>query len=189
MNYFDYLLLAILALSVVSGFTGGFARGGIGFIATVCGILFGFWFYGVPAAFFGAHIHSRLTANLLGFLVVFLLFVLAGSLVSWALAKLFRWTGLSWLDRLIGAAFGFVRGVILLAAFVAVIMAFAPRPLPTLVNSRLLPDVLEVSDILADAAPHELEDSFHDAVTQIKRIWAEHVRQHKESPPLKVEEQ
>ena len=49
MSLLDLLLIAIVGGSVVSGFLAGFARAGVGFAAAVTGILFGFWFYGIPA--------------------------------------------------------------------------------------------------------------------------------------------
>ena len=189
MNYLDYLLLGILAISVAGGFMGGFARVGIGFIATVCGIVFGFWFYGVPSAFLRRHLSSHTAADLIGFFTVFLLFVLAGSLLGWLLAKLFKKIGLTWLDRLLGAAFGLVRGAILLAAFVTVIMAFTPKPPPrTLVESRVVRYFVGVSEAMAAVAPRELSDSFHEAVRQIRKIWSEHVQAHKNRDSLKVQE-
>lgn len=188
MNYFDYLLLAILAVSVIGGFLGGFARVGIGFIATVCGIFFGFWFYGIPASYLREHLSSRLAANLLGFFIVFLIFIFAGSLAGWALAKIFKWVRLSWLDRLLGAAFGFVRGTILLVAFVTVIMAFTPKPPPgALVNSKLLPYVVSTSGVLAALAPHELRESFHEGVRQIEKMWTD-IKPKKKPERLKEEE-
>ena len=45
---------------------------------------------------------------------------------------LFKWTGLSWLDRLLGGVFGLVRGSVIAVAFVAVLLAFTAKPLPQL---------------------------------------------------------
>ena len=130
MNLLDILLVIILAASVATGFIAGFARVGIGFIATLSGLLFGFWFYGIPAAWFHQHIKSETTCNLLGFFTVFLGFMFAGALIGKLLSKLFKWTGLSWLDRLMGGVFGLVRGGLIAIAFVAVLLAFTAKPLP-----------------------------------------------------------
>src|ERR1700692_2762384 len=107
MSWLDILVVAIVGFSVLTGFNGGLARVGIGFAATVLGILFGFWFYGVAGSHVADYVSSRPIANLLGFLLVFGLFVLAGALVGRILAKLFKWVGLSWLDRLLSAGFWF----------------------------------------------------------------------------------
>ena len=103
MNVLDIVLFLIVVGSVVSGFLAGFARAGIGFLAAITGVLFGFWFYSIPAAWIHKIISSVAFSNLAGFLVVFFACALVGGLIGNLLAKLFKWTGLSWLDRIMGA--------------------------------------------------------------------------------------
>ncbi len=109
MSWLDVVVFVILGYSIFTGFSGGFARVGVGFAATLLGIICGFWFYGIAAAHVADYVASRGVANLIGFVLVFGTFVLAGAIVGRILASLFKWVGLSWLDRLLGAAFGFLR--------------------------------------------------------------------------------
>jgi len=82
-NLLDILLVIVVASSIITGWLAGFARVGIGFIATVSGMLFGFWFYWIPADWFRKHATSSVTlANLCGFFAVFFGFVLVGALVG-----------------------------------------------------------------------------------------------------------
>ena len=170
----DLLLGVILGWSIVSGFLAGFARAGVGFFAAIGGILFGFWFHGFPAGIYARWIGSEATANLLGFFTVFFATLLAGTLAGKLFSKAFKWTGLSWLDRLLGAGFGVVRGLLIAAAFVAVLMAFTPRPTPHwMVGSKLLPYALEASEAAAALAPRRLKDAFAESLTEIRTAWAE----------------
>ena len=95
MNLLDILLVVIVGASVVTGFMAGFARVGIGFIAAICGVLFGFWFYGIPAEW----IH-QLRSNLKRFRICsdflwsFSVYPAPGALIGKLLSKLFKWTGL-----------------------------------------------------------------------------------------------
>lgn len=174
MSLLDLLLVVILGWSIVSGFLAGFARAGVGFFAAVAGVLFGFWFYGIPAAFFATWIESETTTNLLGFFTVFFATVGAGALAGKLLAKLFKWTGLSWLDRLLGAGFGVVRGALVAAGFVTVLLAFTPRPTPNwMVGSRLLPYAIEASEVASSLAPRALKDAFAESLGEIRTAWAE----------------
>jgi len=176
-NFLDLLLVLVIVSSVTTGFLGGFARVGVGFCAAVAGVLFGFWFYGIPGAWLNTYLHSDTASNLLGFLVVFFGFIVLGSIVGMLLAKFFRWTGLSWLDRLLGAAFGVVRGGLVAIAFVSVLVAFAPRPLPGwIVDSRLLPYVAGASGVAAALAPKAVTEAFHDTLTEIRRLWEEKLK-------------
>jgi membrane protein required for colicin V production len=187
-NLLDIVLVIAVAASVVAGFMAGFARVGIGFIAAVSGLLFGFWFYGIPAAWIHRYIHSVTISNLLGFFVVFWGFMAVGSLVGKLLAKLFKWTGLSWLDRLMGGAFGFVRGALIAIAFIAVLLAFTPRPLPNwMVDSQVLPYAIDASNICASLAPRAIKDAFRDSMFEIRKAWEDQLKKkpHKKDSDLK----
>jgi uncharacterized membrane protein required for colicin V production len=65
-TFLDFILLAVIVGFLVKGLSGGFARVGVGFIATVVGIFCAFWSYGTPAAWIMPYVNSRPVANLLG---------------------------------------------------------------------------------------------------------------------------
>jgi membrane protein required for colicin V production len=184
LSLLDLLLVLILGTSMVAGFAAGFARVGISFVAAVMGLLFGLWFYGIPAAWIHKYLHSTMAANLLGFFAVMFIFVLAGALIAKLLSKLFRWGGLTWLDRLLGAGFGLARGALIAAVFVAVLLAFTPRPLPSwMVSSRLLPYAVDASNLCAALAPREVKDTFHMALGEIRKDWDEQVQKARHELP------
>ncbi len=180
MNLLDILLVVILALSVASGFVAGFARVGISFIAAIAGLLFGFWFYGIPAATLHKYLSSEMLSNVLGFLLIFLGFSAVGALIGKLISKFFKATGLSWLDRILGAGFGFVRGALMVVAFVAVLMAFTPKPMPNwMVDSKVLPYAVDASDLCASLAPRALKDAFDDGLREIRKVWDEQMKEYK----------
>ncbi|MBZ5631867.1 MAG: CvpA family protein [Acidobacteriia bacterium] len=177
MSLLDLVLIAIVGSSVVFGFLAGFARAGVGFLAVVVGILFGFWFYGIPAVWVHKFISSVAVSNLVGFLLVFVACVVLGGLIGKLLSKLFKWTGLSWLDRMFGAGFGLVRGGLAAVAFVSVLMAFTPRPVPAwMTDSALLPYAIDLSNVIASLAPKALKDPVRETVREIRQAWDDQVR-------------
>jgi membrane protein required for colicin V production len=176
----DLLLGLIILSSIIAGFSAGFARVGIGFCATIAGIIFGFWYYETPAAWIHKTISSQTVSNVAGFLVILWAVLLVGALVAKVVASLFKMTGLSWLNRLLGAAFGFVRGALIGVAFVAVLLAFAPKPLPNwMVNSVLLPYAIDASDICASIAPAALKDAFREGMQEVRKDWEEELKKAK----------
>ena len=178
MSLLDLIVLVFIVASVVGGFVAGFARSGIGFLAAVFGVLCGFWFYGIPAAAVHKYVHSVTASNLIGFFVVFFGLIFVGALIGKLLSKLFKWTGLSWLDRLMGAAFGLVRGALVAVAFIAVLLAFTPKPTPNwMVNSTVLPYAIDASNMLAALAPNVIKEAFRDSVREIRKIWDEQLRE------------
>lgn len=177
MNLLDLMLVVIVGTSVVTGFLAGFARVGIGFIAVVCGLVFGFWFYGIPADYIHQHLNSKTASNLLGFFLVFFGFIFVGALIGKLLSRLFKWTGLSWLDRLLGGAFGFVRGGLIAVAFIAVLMAFNPTPPPTwMVDSKILPYAIDASNICAALAPNAVKEAFRESMRDIRKAWEDQMK-------------
>jgi membrane protein required for colicin V production len=123
-------------------------------------------------------------ANLIGFFAIFIGVCLVGAIVGQLLARLFKWIGLSWLDRLLGAGFGFIRGVVVAVALVTVLLAFSPSPPPrSVVESRLMPYMLDASNILATLTPRELKDAFRDTKDKVKKTWSDHTAENSADNP------
>ncbi len=182
MNLLDLILIAILAASVAAGFKSGFTRAAFGVVATVFGIVLGFWFYGVPAVYIQRMISMPDTiANILGFVVVYGAVTLAGAFAGGLIATLFKWTGLGWMDRLLGVGFGFVRGALIVIASVAILMAFTPRPTPNWMSeSRILPYAIDASDQTAQLAPRGLKDEFAAGLASVRGIWDKQLKRARE---------
>lgn len=181
MSLFDLLVLIIVGVSVVTGFVAGFARVGIGFLGAVAGVLFGFWFYGFPAEWVHRFIQSTAVSNLIGFFLVFSFFLCLAALAGKLLSKLFKWTGLSWLDKLMGAAFGLARGLLIGAAFIAVVLAFTPKPAPNwMVDSKVLPYAMGATDMIAALAPAGIKNAFRDTMHDIRQTWSAQLRKTRE---------
>jgi membrane protein required for colicin V production len=138
------------------------------------GIFCGLWFYGIAGNYVLDYVSSRALANLIGFCVIFLAVMILGAIVGRILAKLFKWVGLSWLDRLLGGAFGLVRGAFTMVALVTVLMAFAPSPPPrSVVDSKLIPYTATVSSALAFLTPREIKEGFHDTEERVQKLWSQ----------------
>lgn len=175
MSWIDVVLALVIGCSVLAGFSVGFARVGVGFAALIVGMFCGFWFYGIVASYFIDYVSSRAIANLIGFFVILAGVLIVGAILGRILAKLFKWVGLSWLDRLLGGAFGLVRGFVIAAAMTTVLLAFAPTPPPSsVVDSRMLPYVINVSGVLAVLTPREIKDQFSATKGRVKSLWSEH---------------
>jgi membrane protein required for colicin V production len=172
-NWIDWVLVLVIASSVLAGVSAGFARVGVGFAAMIVGMFCGFWFYGIVAAYVIDYVSLRAIANLIGFFVILAVVLIIGAVVGQILAKLFKWVGLSWLDRLLGGVFGMARGFLIAAAMTTVLLAFAPSPPPpSVVDSKLLPYVINVSDVLAALTPREIKDSFYATKDKVRASWS-----------------
>jgi membrane protein required for colicin V production len=168
----DLLVVIVIGLSVAAGLVAGFARVGIGFLAAILGVVFGFWFYGIPAGWVHRYLHSEAASSLIGFLLVFWAILAIGALFAKITSKLFKWTGLSWLDRLLGGAFGLVRGALIAVVMIAVLLAFTPKPMPNwMVKSEVLPYAMEASSAIASLAPNAIKNAFRESMLELRRLW------------------
>ena len=164
----------------------GFARVGIGLITTVLGLICGVWFYGVAGGWLRPYLKSVSLANLIGFFLIFIGICAAGALVGRALTAIFKWVGLSWLNRFMGGVFGLVRGALVAAIVLMLFVAFAPDGPPRAAyNSKLAPYLIGGAEVMVNLAPKELRDGFWDGYEKIRRAWWEPVEKRVIRPPAK----
>jgi membrane protein required for colicin V production len=173
LDWFDVVLAIVIVLSVAAGLKSGFARVVVNLLATVVGLLAGFWFYQLAALEIVHYLNFSLAAaKILGFIIIFVGVILLGSLLASLFARLFRWIGLSWFDHFLGGVAGFVRGILVIAAVTDVVIAFAAPPLPVFIqNSKVLPYASEVVSSLAQLAPRELKESVDDHLDALRHFW------------------
>lgn len=173
MNWLDLVLALILIASIVTSFRKGLSREIIGLVAVCAALLLGFWLYGLVGGHLLPYLSSRAVANFAGFALVFCGVMLLGSMVNFVIGKFLKVTGLSFFDHLLGAGFGIVRGILISAALVMGIMAFAQgeRPPDAIVQSRVAPYVVDVARMMVALAPHDLKEDFRKTYARVKTAW------------------
>ncbi|MFB3826940.1 MAG: CvpA family protein [Bryobacteraceae bacterium] len=178
MNWLDLLLAALVLWSVVTAFRKGISRELIGFATVIAAIIAGAWFYGSVGYYLLPYLKTRALANLAGFLAVFCGVILVGSGIGQFAKRMMKTVGLGFFDRVMGAVFGFARGLLISIALVMAIMAFAPgdKPPRSVVNSRLAPYVMDAARVCSAIAPHELRDGFQKSYGEIRNVWGNTLR-------------
>lgn len=172
MNWFDICLLAIILISAISGLKTGLARVVFHLIATCAGLLLALWCYGLAADSLVSFIHDPRAARVVGFCLIFFGVMVAGSLLGWVVARFFQGIGLGWLDHLLGGAAGLLRGALLVAISVALLLAFTPVPAPGFINeSRVLPYATSVSAAIVQMAPLQIREGFTQQLERLKQLW------------------
>jgi len=166
-NWLDYLLIAILAFSVLQSFRRGFSREIVSLIAAILAVVLGMWYYPRGAALVKGWISSERAADFIGFILVMCAVLVAGAIVGAIVRRFVKAVGLSFFDRLLGAGFGLVRGVLVAVALLTAYIAFGPRADPktapaAVVHSQIAPYLMKASDIFAEAAPAQLKRSFRE---------------------------
>lgn len=178
MNWLDWLLGLTLVFTIAGGIMRGFTAQIIGLAASLIGLMLGIWFYGSAGAMFESYVKTKGVASFLGFLVVFFGTLIVGAIVSYAVRRAVKATGLGVVDRMLGGAFGMAKGVLIALAIVTVLIAFAPGAQPgeapaAITESKIAPYVIETSNVLSAAAPKEWKDEFRARYEAVRKVWGQ----------------
>lgn len=166
-------MAVLAAIFVVQGVRQGFTRLAIGLAATLLGIVLASWTYGSAGAFLIPYVSSKSLAHIAGFLLVFIGVQVTGTLLAWGLSRLYKWTGLTVLDRMLGAVFGLVKAALVGVVIVMILTAFPLKPVPDSIKESIAaPYLIDTSHILVQLAPRELKDGFASTYDKVKKIWS-----------------
>lgn len=165
MNWLDFVLLGIAAISTVAGFARGLTRMVIGCGATILAVLLSLGFYGIPGGFFESLGMTRQLGGFLGFVTIFGLVLLGGAVAAAVAGKILKLVGLSWADRCAGGFLGLARGVAVGVVLVVILMAFPLKTPPKAVRQSVFaPYLAEVGHTVAKFAPKEFSDTYRRSV-------------------------
>lgn len=150
MSWLDWALMAVLLLSAVVGLW----RGLVYEVLSVAVWVVAFWLaqrYGAPmGAWLPVDGFSEPLRVAMGFAVVFLASAFVGGLLSWLMKKLVESVGLRPVDRVLGGAFGLLRGAVILLGLTMVVQM---TPLHTQERWRQSPVAGVLSDTLHALQP------------------------------------
>ena len=120
MTGFDLAIIGVVALSALIAFLRGIVRSLIGLVAWVAGFIAGIAFAPAVATLLPQFPEYPLLPYAIAFVLIFLAAIVVGALVAWPLHAVIHKAGLGFVDRGLGFAFGVVRGVLVILAFVLV---------------------------------------------------------------------
>ena len=112
MNFFDYLLIAIVGLSMVLSLWRGFVREVISLIGLVAAFIVASRSSAVTGDFLGQWMPKGTVSDIAGFALVFVAVMLIVGLTGAIIRKLVDMAQLTATDRTLGVFFGMARGLI-----------------------------------------------------------------------------
>ena len=158
-NWLDWLLIGIMAASVLTAAWRGFVQELISLASVVAGLVVAALGYRQSAAWFEDLTKSHEVALAAGFLALFLATLIVGGLIGYLARRLIKTAGLQWFDRFLGAAFGLVRGVVVDSILLMVMVAFAVKP-EVVQRSVFSPYVATGARVLVLTMPSGLKEQF-----------------------------
>ena len=172
MTLLDYFVLVVVIPSVVWGAMRGIVRGLLSVAATIAGVIIAAQLYGLAAHVFALFTESARLANLLGFVTVFSLVLVAGALLARWLRGGLRRAHLGWLDTVLGAAFGLLRGWLICSVIYLALTAF-PVKLEAVERASFAPALLEGTRVIAYLTSRDLRQRFLDGYAVIQALWGQ----------------
>ena len=143
----DYVIIAVIAVSSLLSIMRGFVREAASILSWIAAFLVTGRFYTTVAPFF-VFSQDELTRNVLAVIVLFVVTLITLGMAGRIVCTMVRRAGLSGFDRLLGVCFGFVRGVLIAAAVLALLQILFHLHILTFLEqepwwrkSLLLPDL------------------------------------------------
>jgi membrane protein required for colicin V production len=124
---FDFVLLAILAISAVLGLLRGLLKEVLSLVAYASAFLAAIWWGPTVSEWFAQWISQPFVSMALAYLGVFIAVLLSIGFINMTLGALLSKTGLTPADHGLGALFGLVRGVLFVLILV-ILAGYTPLP-------------------------------------------------------------
>ena len=174
---FDWFLIVVVVASTLAAFSKGFIRVLLSVLGVLVGLLVASWYYLAVATTLHQWIVSFPMAEVLAFLIIFVLVVILFACIAKLLRKAVSAVGLGFIDRLLGGAIGFIRGLLLGVAAMMAAAAFIPN-LPPVRDSQLAPYFLDGVHAVSFVVPEHLQDQLATGARQILQQSPELFRPH-----------
>ena len=111
--------------------------------------------------------------NILSFMIIFCGILIIISILGIIIKYLLKIAFLGWVDRICGAAFGMIKGVLIVSVIILALTTFMPAKSPLIGNSHLAPHVMFLSEALIKVVPEKMKEEFFSKINELKKVWEE----------------
>lgn len=120
-HWIDYVIIAVIGLSILTGLFRGFVKELIALCVWILAIWLAFTYSQTAAPWLQSYIQDKTARTAVAFVAILLATLIVGGLINALLSFILHRSGLSGTDRILGMAFGFVRGVFIVALVMLVV--------------------------------------------------------------------
>lgn len=168
MTVVDWIIVVVLAASVIAGLVQGFLRSVFSLGGLILGLVLAAWNYGRLASMLHPLVRSWEVANTVGFLLIAFVVAALATAVGSLLSKILHQMGLGCLDRMAGGLFGLFQGALMVTLCILATVAFYPEA-AWLSESRLPRHFFAACHLSTHVSPAELKKQVHEGLTRLER--------------------
>ena len=158
-NLLDIIFIGITFISILIGILRGFIKELLSIIFLILAVVLSILFYKEAGLIFNSFINNPEVANFTGFIAVFIGTLISGSLITFFLRKVIVIGPLKFIDRLLGALFGFVRSALICSIILFGILAFPGDKKKIVSDSQFAPEVYKVIKVIMGYIPENFKKS------------------------------
>ena len=118
MTVFDYVILAIIGLSLGLGWWRGFVYELLSLLGWLVAYFVARLFAPGATPYVPDVMASEVAKTAVAYACLFTVTLIVSGIVAWSLSKLVKFVGLGWMDGIMGAVFGLLRGMLLVLILV-----------------------------------------------------------------------
>ncbi len=170
LSLLDFLFTGIILASTIIAVIKGLVREVISLIAVIGGFILAVLYYRGPAAKLVEFCRTEAIAEFAGFFIIFVSCILIGAILALLIKRFAKAASLTWIDRLLGAIFGFLRGWAISSMLVVALIAFPVRE-NLMRHSLLAPFLLAGARAAVLMVPKDLKDKFHKQYKKVLDDW------------------
>ena len=158
MNWLDIAIVLIVGTFTISAFSSGLIREVVTLLSAIVGVVFAGLFYDDLKRDVLVFIHDDQAALLFSFLALFGSVYLAGQLIAIMLKRTASLLLLGWADKIGGAAFGFLKGLVVVELLLILFVTYPQVGLKGAIDGSALASVfLDAVPVLLLVLPDEFE--------------------------------
>jgi membrane protein required for colicin V production len=163
MTFFDFIVLALIASSVVSGAMRGIVRALLTGAALIIGLFVAAQGYeAVGAILRGLNVvETDSAANAAGFILIMVIALIGGFFAGRMVSGGLKHVRLDWFDRVLGGAFGLLRGLAVCSILYLALTAF-PVSISSVTEARTAPILAQGAKLLGVFTSKEIRTRFYE---------------------------
>lgn len=160
MNWLDFIMIAIIALSALISLARGFVKESISLASWLVAGFIAFRYFEPMALLLEPYMSSPTIRTGSAFAILFVSTLIVGAIVNYMTSQMVSKTGLSGTDKSLGVVFGGARGV-LIVTMVVLLAGLTPMPIePWWQASLMVEYFVNLAGWIKDILPQDIASRF-----------------------------